>query len=312
MQHIKTQLAGLLFLVTLIGLAFLFVFYESGHVVGEPAVIVGVVKTATHEALNAAEYGFIEKMRALDPQISFIKKNAEGSVQTLSAIAEDMTHEHIQLFYVIATPALEAIARQEKNKPIVFVAVTDPGVLSLQDQDNVCGITDSIDERTFLDAVFRAFSGERRFVVLYNPAELNSANSTRKLLNYAIQQQKKMISYAVSSAVDISSVIEQLQKNDCVILPADNLLASAISFIARLLAEKEIPFVSLFPTEESCVNAGINYQQAGEKAAEIAIELLKGQKKPESCGVMSSAADSIRYNKSQCAMYGAQVPDSYS
>jgi ABC-type uncharacterized transport system substrate-binding protein len=191
MQHIKTQLAGLLFLVTLIGIAFLFVFYESGHVIDAPDVIVGVIKTATHESLNAAEYGFIEKMRTLDPQISFIKKNGEGSIQTLSAIAEDMTHnEHIQLFYVIATPALEAISRKEKEKSIVFTAVTDLGVLSLQDQNNVCGITDSVDERVFLDTIFAAFSGQRRFVVLYNSAEINSATSTRKLLNYAIKQEQ--------------------------------------------------------------------------------------------------------------------------
>jgi ABC-type uncharacterized transport system substrate-binding protein len=121
-----------------------------------------------------------------------------------------------------------------------------------------------------------------------------------------------MVSYAVSSPVDISSVIEQLQKNDCVIVPTDNLLASAISLISRLLSEKEIPFVSLFPTEESCMYAGINYQEAGEKAAEIAIVLLKGQKKPEQIGVMSSDAGNIHYNTSQCAIYGVPIPDSYS
>jgi len=266
---------------------------------------IAIVQSATHPALDNAKAGFIDTIEKILPGTMCIEKNGERSVSALHAIMDELqSRKYIDLFYAIATPALSAVAQREKEKPIVFTAVTDPAILHLEKQNNVCGVTDEVDKQNVLNVIFKTFS-PKQIAILFDQAESNSVLSKNRIVSYARDNQIAVLEYAVSSSLDIQTAIEHMTDVDCVILPTDNLLASAISLITRLLAEKQIPCASFFPvTDGVAFYAGVDYYEAGCQAAQIAASIIKGEKTAQEIGFMRDEKQIIQYNDAVLASFG--------
>lgn len=271
---------------------------------------IAIVQSATHPALDKARTGFINTIKTIMPDVLFIEKNGERSISSLHAIMDELqTTKYIDLLYTIATPALSAAAQREKERPIVFTAVTDPSILHLEAQENICGVTDAVDEQQVLNMIVETFS-PRQIAILFDPAESNSVLSKNRMQGYAKPLQITMVEYAVSSSLDIQTALEHMNNIDCVILPTDNLLASAISLITRVLKEKRVPCISLFPVEDGvALYAGIDYYDAGCQAAHIAIAILKGEKKPNEIGFVREKNQIIKQNTHELTSLGITVAD---
>jgi len=118
------------------------------------------------------------------------------------------------------------------------------------------------------------------------------------MMQYAKEHDYKAHEYAVTSPLEIKVVLEQIESVDFVILPADNLLALAISLITETLKQRNIPCISCFPVEKDVLlYAGTDYYKAGEKVAAIAIILLKKEKKPKDFGFTKLNVDTLKYNE---------------
>jgi len=285
--------------------AYLFVFFQEKNQDEHSGVVIAVIQSATHPALDDARIGFIETINKILPETIIMEKNGERSVSALHAIMDEVQSiKYIDLFYAIGTPALSAVAHREKEKPIVFTAVTDPTILHLEAQNNLCGVTDAVDEQKVLSTVIKTFS-PKKVAILFDPAESNSVLSKNRMLSYARDNQIAIVEYAVSSSLDIQTAIEHMENIDCVVLPTDNLLASAISLITRLLAEKQIPCVSFFPVANGVAfYVGVDYYDAGCQAAHIAASIVKGEITANEIGFMKDKKQIIQYNNAVLATFG--------
>jgi|GEM_PF-4014037 len=271
---------------------------------------IAIVQSATHPALDNARQGFIDTVTEFAPETLFIVKNGERSVSTLHAIMDELeTMDYVDLLYAIATPALSAVAKREQKRPIVFTAVTDPTILHLEARSNVCGVTDAVDEASVLRVVFDLFS-PKRIAILFDPAEANSVLSKNRIVTYAKDHSVFVSEYGVSSVLDIQTVLEHMTDIDCVVLPTDNLLASAITLVTRILKEKHIPCITLFPvTEDVALYAGVDYYSAGCEVARMAISILKGEKNPNDFGFMRDEKQIVHYNEDVLTSLGVTVPE---
>lgn len=274
---------------------------------------IAIVQSATHPALDQARQGFIDSIKQIAPETIFIVKNGERSVTGLHAIMDELVGmKYLDLLYAIGTPALSAVAYRDEQRPIVFTAVTDPTTLHLERRNNICGVTDAVDEAVVLKKIITLFS-PKQIAVLFDPAEANSVFSKNRMLSYAKEDNVSVVEYAVSSVLDIQTAIEHMSDIDCVVLPTDNLLASAISLITRILKEKNIPCVSLFPVDEGVVfYAGVDYYDAGCTAAEYAMSILQDKKAPKDIGFSRDKRQKIKYNDAVLLSFGISVTTEYS
>lgn len=83
---------------------------------------IGVLQHVEHEALNDAQQGFIDRMNEeYGDRIEWDIQNASGNMASLQSIAEKLARES-DVLYAIATPAAQALAAVETEKPIFFSA----------------------------------------------------------------------------------------------------------------------------------------------------------------------------------------------
>ena len=90
-------------------------------------VNIGILQFIEHNALNSAKDGFISEIEnsdyADDTSINFDVMNSQGDQSNLQAMSEQLS-ENNDLMLSIATPAAQALATTEPDKPILFTAVT--------------------------------------------------------------------------------------------------------------------------------------------------------------------------------------------
>ena len=112
---------------------------------------IGVVQLVEHNALDAANKGFIEGLKERGYEegknITVDQQNAQADQSNLKNIAERFVSDKDDLICAIATPAAQTVANATKSIPIVGTAITDYKSAKLVASDekpgaNVTGTSD--------------------------------------------------------------------------------------------------------------------------------------------------------------------------
>lgn len=94
---------------------------------GEGSYTVGINQLVSHPALDGAAEGFKEAFEDAGLDVTFEEQNAQGEQATVTSIASTFANDaDVDLVAAIATPAAQGTASAVKDKPVVFMAVTDP------------------------------------------------------------------------------------------------------------------------------------------------------------------------------------------
>ena len=264
---------------------------------------IAILKTASHPALDQAERGFLDVIeKQFGTSVICDVKNADGSIVAMNTIADAFVHdESVALFYSIATPALQALAQKERIRPIIFAAVTDPRILAIDSDRNVCGVTDAIDVKRQMMSIAQFVKDIKSIAVLYNTAELNSIHVVRQIKKEAQRLGILVYEVGVLQPSDIVSALEQYVGNvDAIVTPTDNLVATSISFIASFCNQHRIPLIvsdNLLLQYGVLASFGIDYYQAGIRAGECAVSILKDEQTPDQIGFEVLPQDVLLVNK---------------
>lgn len=258
----------------------------------EEKLTIGILQTTSHPALDKTREGFIEELKRLSKgQVDFVVQNAEGSISQAQTIAAHFhSNKKIKAILAIATPAVQAAARIEKEKPIFIAAVSEPESLGLiYPGTNVCGTSDRIDTDAQADFILQMLPDLKRIAILYNPGESNSQAMVEKM---KISHQKRGIIDQVIGVYSESEIAQAVMKasrqNEAILIPADNLLVSAMPLLAQEADKRNCPLIaSDIPSVSKGAWAaqGADYRDLGIQTAQIAFETLQGQKSPESIGI---------------------------
>lgn len=242
---------------------------------------IGILQTASHPALDAARNGFITELSKLTPNdIHFIVKNAEGSIINTHTIAQQFHgNKQITAFFTIATPATQALSSLEKDRPLIFTAVTDPAPLHiLGPTSNVCGVTDMIDVRAQVHLLKQLVPTAQQIGILYSSGEINSRSAARIISQELTREQLIPLEFAVTSEADLAPLVESAcRKVDALIAPTDNLVASSINLITAITAKYQKPLivsdVMLVPAGALAAH-GVDYYTIGQQAARLAQKVI--------------------------------------
>ena len=90
---------------------------------------VGIVQLVEHDALDAANKGFVDGLASKGfkegVNVKFDKQNAQADQSNLQTIAQRFVNNKVNLICAIATPAAQTVANATKDIPIVGTAITD-------------------------------------------------------------------------------------------------------------------------------------------------------------------------------------------
>lgn len=275
---------------------------------------IGILQTASHPALDQARDGFVKALQEkLGSNVAFVIQNAQGSVDQAYSIAQSFhSNSAIRAIYAIATPAAQAIAAVEKEKPIIIAAVSD--VSSLGSASNMCGITDMIDIEKEIALLPLLLPRAKTIALLYSTAEINSIAQIQAIKKELSRYSLSFIEIGIAQENDIpAAVLSACRKADALLCPTDNALALAMDHVAAVALKYNKPLIACHNQavmQGALVARGVNYDLCGHQAALLAYAILINNESPKECGICSARTDTIYINQKTLHALNITVPSS--
>jgi putative ABC transport system substrate-binding protein len=276
---------------------------------------IAIIQTASHPALDAARDGFINSLQEkLGKDIGFTIRNGESSINTLYAIAQQFhARQDIDAIYAIATPAAQAMASVEKEKPVIIAAVTVSPELGINfDSDNICGVSDMINVRAEVEAMHQLLPNIQTVGIIFNTAETNAVATAKVMFTELERAGYTPINVGIASESDIEpATMSALRKVDALIAPTDNTIANSIALISNLARKAEKPLIvsdNMLVKYGPLMARGVDYYQAGVDAAHIALQLLINHKKPYELPILGADSKNIFINMQTAQALHVEIP----
>jgi putative tryptophan/tyrosine transport system substrate-binding protein len=281
------------------------------------SLTIGILQTATHPALDQSREGFEQEMNQLyNGNIHFVVQNAEGSLAQAQSIAESFhAQKKINAIYAIATPALQAAARVEKSKPIFIAAVSYPDSLGvLSPGTNVSGVSGRVNTTAQVEMIRTLLPDVKNVSIIYSPGDHNSQQMVKEMESALTANGLTPYTFGINSESEIAQTVAlAARKGNLILIPTDNLLASAISLVSKESLKRKIPLITsdLTLVEKGAFAAqGINYFNSGKEAAKQAYRVLSLGESPEAVGIKEPTDSEIFVNADVLKALEIKIPES--
>lgn len=304
-----------LLLLTLVTVFILSCKKEKSSVEGQnekKKIKIGITQIVTHPALDSARKGFKDAIEEVGLEVVYDEKNANGEITTANLIANNFVNSKVDLIYAIATSTAQAVVQSTKEIPVVFSAITDPESAGLV-RENVTGISDRVDIKQQLELLMKINGEIKKIGIIYNSSEANSKIQVEDLKKAAKEFNIVIIEKSVTQVSEIPQVSDSLiRESDAIYLPTDNLVASVVNLITeKAVNEKKIVFgaEAAHVKGGALVTQGVDYYEMGKEAGELAIEILKNNKKPSEIKYKAMELGDIIVNSKVLEKLGIKLPE---
>lgn len=250
----------------------------------EQPIKIGVLQLVQHEALDAVLKGFTETLDASDyaDRIEWDIQNANGDQASLQSISEKLARDN-DILLAIATPAAQALATAETEKPVFISAVTDPVDAGLAESleapgGNVTGTSDMAPIAEQVDLLVRNFPDAVNVGIIYNSSEVNSVVQAEQATIELEKVGLTPIVSTVTSTNDIAQTMTALvEQVDAMFMVTDNTIDSSIALVGDIAKEAGIPTIG--SSDSVVLTNGLatlssSYEAYGVQTAEMVIRML--------------------------------------
>ena len=263
-------------------------------------VNVGIVQLVEHEALDAANKGFVDGLASKGykegQNITFDKQNAQADQSNLQNIAHRFVNNKVDLICAIATPAAQTVANVTSDIPIVATAVTDYKTAKLIKDDakpgtNVTGTTDMNPVAEQLDLLLKLVPNAKTIGTIYCSSEVNSQLQVELLKKAAAAKGITVKEATVSTVNDIQQAARSL---------AGDVQAAKLPVIC---AEGGMVRAGGLAT------LGVDYYKLGFQTGVMAADILSGKAKPADMAIQAQKEFKPTINLKQAANIGLTVTE---
>ena len=269
---------------------------------------VGFAQIIDHPSLNVTRAGFLEGLAAAGfvegKNLTFEHQNAGGDVAKARTIAQKFVAERFDLLAPCTTPNVQASIEAARGTriPVAFGCVANPvesGILAALDRPtgaNVSGTYTIPPVTRMFDLIQQVFPRARVVATMYNGSDSNSIALNALNKAEAIRRGMTWAEIQITSSAEVLVAAQALVgRVDTMLMPQDNMVASAFDAIVRVARGAKIP---LFTYDPSAVERGAiaafaqNQHQAGlDWAREVAVPILLGKPASEIVPVPYKAYD---------------------
>ncbi|HNX64488.1 MAG TPA: ABC transporter substrate-binding protein [Oscillospiraceae bacterium] len=289
----------------------------------EDKIKIGIIQFTQFPTLDAVRQGFTMRMRELGYidglNSEFEYKSANGSFEEANEIVDNFIEDKKDIIISISTPATTVAMKAADKIPVVFAAVSDPVGAGIVDSlestgRNITGTSNVIRIKENLDLAFQLTPNIKKLGYIYNPAEQNSIKSLEGIKEYLKGKDVEIIETTVNSPAEVPAAAQELiQKVDSLFVPNDNTVAAVMPIIAKMAIDAKIPAyvgLELMVKENGLANVGIRYETMGKETANIAAEILGGERQAKDIPVEILSDDLYTFiNIDTAKKIGLTIPD---
>lgn len=302
-------------------------FYEQGvddqgtEAGAEKQYKMGLLQFVSHPALDEITRGVKEglKERGLieGENLTLLFQNGQADQSKLTTMSQQLITQGSELLIGIATPAVQALANETSDIPIVLGAVTDPVGAGLIENmalpgGNLTGVSDKAPVLEQLKLAQALLPKAKTMGILFSSGEDNSkyqvaeAEEAAQTLGLAVEK------FAVPSTNDIRQIVQVMaSKVDFIYIPLDNTIANAMPSVvseANKTKTPIIPSVDTMVQEGGLATIGINQFDIGYQTGLMAASLIKGEKQTETTPVYTFKEGELIINEEQAAFLQIEIP----
>ncbi|MCR5494680.1 MAG: ABC transporter substrate-binding protein [Treponema sp.] len=283
---------------------------------------IGIIQLVEHPALDKNFQGFVDGLAEAGykdgENIVIDYQNAQGEQANCVTIAEKLINDRDDLIFAIATPAAQAVANLTKDIPIIISSVTDPESAKLVNKNtapgvNVTGTSDLTPCEAQMDLLRKLVPNAKTVGMVYCSSEQNSYFQVALAKAACDKLGLKYVDGTVSNSNEIQQVVTHLcGKVDVIYTPTDNMIAAGMATVAQVANEFKIPTIV---GEEGMVASGglatygINYYELGKQTAKMAVQILKGEKKPAEMPIQYLEKCDLSINQETAEILGIKIPE---
>ncbi|MDO5634239.1 MAG: ABC transporter substrate-binding protein [Micrococcus sp.] len=279
---------------------------------------IGINQLVSHPALDAASKGFQSAFDEADIEVNWDLQNAQGEVATATSIANTFnSNADMDLIAAIATPAAQATANAVQDKPVVFFAVTDPeaaGIVESVDAPgaNVTGVSDRNPVKDQLQLLLDVKPDAKTVGIVWNSAETNSKSQVDQAKEAAAELGIEIKDVTITNSSEVGQGVQSLGDVDGIYVPTDNAVVSALEAVLQYGQDNSIPVISADTdsVERGALGTyGIDYEQHGKLAGEMAVKILRDDEDPGSMAVEYASEDMLELvvNPTAAESFGVEI-----
>jgi putative tryptophan/tyrosine transport system substrate-binding protein len=254
---------------------------------GTDPVKVGILQIADVEVLDQTVAAFEAGMeKALAPrEVEFELKDAQEETSLIAAISREFAGSDDDMFAVIGTPAVIALAKEETERPIIAIAMGDPVGSKVADSltepgTNVTGSIDFVDPSEILPEIEAVTPAPKKLATIYDPSNENSVVWVKALKEAVAETPGLSLEEAtIGSTEDISAAARSVASSSEAILigPDAKVYTGMPAVIAAAEGEgDQLYVVGGEPAEGVLAAIGPNYPTLGTHTGELAAEVAEG------------------------------------
>ncbi len=280
--------------------------------------VIGLVQLVEHPALDAANRGIVDAVKARGLTVEFDQQNAQADQSNLGNIAQRFVSQKYPLIFAIATPAAQTMANATDKTPIVATAVTNFEIAKLVKSNdkpgtNVTGTSDLNPVAEQVKLMLALVPQAKRIGTIYNSSEINSQFQVQILKEELQKHNLPLVELTVSSVNDVQQIAQSMiGKVDVIYVPTDNIIASAMPVLTKITTPAGIPVIT---GEEGCLQGGglatigVDYYNLGRIAGEMGADILQGKSKPQDMAIRHQTEFKVKVNKKVAETLGISIPE---
>jgi putative ABC transport system substrate-binding protein len=275
-------LAGILAAVTLTGCM-------SGEAAeGEKVYRIGIAQPVDHPSLNeirdSIEAELVEL--GLEDKVELSFHNANGDMNMLQSIMQNLVGEDIDMIVPIATPTAQAAKAATADIPIVFSAVSNPVEAGLVEKlsetnGNITGVSDTIPVEDIMKLSHVLTPEVKTYGLIYNSSEINSVTGIEKAKAYCEENGLDYREGTITSTSELHQVVSSLVGEvDAFFTPDDNMVASAMPTYVKLATDAGIPIyvgADSLVKDGGLATVGIDYTLLGRQTGRMIARIMEGE-----------------------------------
>lgn len=249
---------------------------------------IGIVQPMDHPSLDQIRETITSELKAqgMESKVEIIYKNANGDMNLLPSIMQNLISDKVDMIVPIATPTAQAAAASTKTIPIVFSAVSDPVKAGLvtsfaNTTGNITGVSNSIAIEDTFKLAGKLTPQAKVFGLLYNSSEINSASGIERAKAYCDKNGLKYKEVTITGTADIQQAAASLVGDvDAFFTPNDNTVASAMPTYVKVATDAKLPIYAgadSMVKDGALATVGIDYTKLGKQTAAMIIRIVNGQ-----------------------------------
>lgn len=284
--------------------------------------VVGILQTVSHPSLDEIHRGIIAGLKQSgyvnNKNIKIEFENAQGDQSNLKSMSDRFLQHNAKVTIGIATPAVQSLANEPGNTPVIMGAVSDPVgtglVKSLQKPGGkVTGVKDREPIKQQLELIKTFIPNIKTIGVVYTSSDDSSTSEFKEFKQLAEKAGINVRAYTITSTNDIEQVAQTMAgKVQAVYVPTDNTVASGFSSLIKATNSAKIP---VFPAVDSMVKSGgiaticVSQYDMGVLTGKMAAKVLKGEN-PATMPVETVKNFSTVINEKAAKELNIQIPKS--